>query len=59
MVDRLLELEERYPGLDEAMVGQPVGTPSKVLLEQMEIFGAEVLPRFRERQARRATTVVR
>jgi alkanesulfonate monooxygenase SsuD/methylene tetrahydromethanopterin reductase-like flavin-dependent oxidoreductase (luciferase family) len=58
LVERLLELEERFPGLEEVMVGQPVGTPSAILLEQMEIFGAEVLPRFRERQAKRSTTAV-
>jgi len=51
LVDRLLELEEMYPGLEEVMVGQPVGAPSKVLLEQLELFGTEVLPAFRARQA--------
>jgi alkanesulfonate monooxygenase SsuD/methylene tetrahydromethanopterin reductase-like flavin-dependent oxidoreductase (luciferase family) len=53
MVERLLALEEQYPGLEEVMVSQPVGTPSHILLEQMEIFGTEVLPHFRERQAAR------
>jgi alkanesulfonate monooxygenase SsuD/methylene tetrahydromethanopterin reductase-like flavin-dependent oxidoreductase (luciferase family) len=55
MVDRLLELEEMYPGLEEVMVGQPVGAPSTVLLEQLELFGREVIPAFRERQTSRPT----
>jgi alkanesulfonate monooxygenase SsuD/methylene tetrahydromethanopterin reductase-like flavin-dependent oxidoreductase (luciferase family) len=54
MVDRLLELEEKYPGLEEVMVGQPVATPSHILLEQLEIFGREVIPLFRKRQAERS-----
>ena len=58
MVERLLELEEHFPGLEEVMVGQPVATPSQILLEQMEVFGTEVLPRFREKQAKRSTTAV-
>ncbi len=53
MVERLLELEAQYPGLEEVMVGQPVGAPSHVLLEQLELFGTEVIPAFRERQAAR------
>jgi alkanesulfonate monooxygenase SsuD/methylene tetrahydromethanopterin reductase-like flavin-dependent oxidoreductase (luciferase family) len=57
MVDALLELEAKFPGLEEVMVGQPVGTPSAILLEQMEVFGQEVLPRFREKQAKARPTM--
>ena len=53
VVERLLELEEQYPGLEEVMVGQPVGTPRSVLLAQLELLGTEVIPAFRERQAAR------
>jgi alkanesulfonate monooxygenase SsuD/methylene tetrahydromethanopterin reductase-like flavin-dependent oxidoreductase (luciferase family) len=51
MVEKLLQLEAEYPGLEEVNVGQPVGTPRSVLLEQLEIFGREVIPAFRARQA--------
>ena len=54
MVERLLELEERYPGLEEVMVGQPVATPRRVLLDQLELFGQEVIPAFRKQQAARS-----
>ena len=32
MAEKLLELQEAYPGLEEVMVGQPVGTPRAVIL---------------------------
>ena len=54
-VERLLELEELYPGLEEVNIGQPVGTPRRVMLEQLERFGTEVLPAFRARQAARVS----
>jgi alkanesulfonate monooxygenase SsuD/methylene tetrahydromethanopterin reductase-like flavin-dependent oxidoreductase (luciferase family) len=56
MVDRLLELEEMFPGLEEVMISQPVGTPRAILLEQLELVGTEVMPRLRERQAAKLKT---
>ncbi len=53
LVDRLLELEDQFPGLEEVMIGQPVGAPSGILLEQLELVGRDVIPAFRERQAAR------
>jgi len=58
VVDWLLELEAEFPGLEEVNVGQPVGTPQRVLLEQLERFGTEVLPAFRRRQATRQQTTL-
>src|SRR6185503_6379403 len=49
--DRLLELQERYPGLEQVHVGQVVGTPKKVILEQLEAFAHEVLPTFKKTPA--------
>jgi hypothetical protein len=51
MVDRLLVLEQDYPGLEEVMIGQPVGAPKHILLEQHELFGTEVIPALRSRRA--------
>lgn len=34
------KLQETCPGLEEALVGQPVGTPRAVICEQLERFGA-------------------
>jgi alkanesulfonate monooxygenase SsuD/methylene tetrahydromethanopterin reductase-like flavin-dependent oxidoreductase (luciferase family) len=46
--DRLLELQDRYPGLEQVHVGQVVGTPKRVILEQLGAFAREVLPTFRK-----------
>jgi alkanesulfonate monooxygenase SsuD/methylene tetrahydromethanopterin reductase-like flavin-dependent oxidoreductase (luciferase family) len=47
ITERLMELQHRYPGLDVVNVGQPVGTPQAVILEQLERFSAQVMPAFR------------
>jgi hypothetical protein len=49
--DRLLELQERYPGLEQVHVGQVVGTPKRFILEQLERFAAEVMPTFKKQPA--------
>jgi hypothetical protein len=49
-----MELEQQFPGLEEVMIGQPVGTPRRILLEQLEFVGREVIPTFREQQQRSA-----
>ncbi len=49
--DRLLELQERYPGLEQVHVGQVVGTPKRVILEQLETFAHEVMPSFKKTPA--------
>jgi alkanesulfonate monooxygenase SsuD/methylene tetrahydromethanopterin reductase-like flavin-dependent oxidoreductase (luciferase family) len=47
VVERIEELQARYPGLEAVNVGQPVGTPQAVILEQLGRFAAEVMPAFR------------
>ena len=47
ITEKLLQLQESYPGLEEVMVGQPVGTPRKVICEQLELFAREVMPAVR------------
>ena len=49
--DRLLELQDRYPGLEQVNVGQVVGTPKRVILEQLERFAVEVMPTFKKQPA--------
>ena len=50
--DRIIELlkgvEERYPGLQRVQVGQPVGTPQSVILEQLQWFAEEIMPAFKD-----------
>jgi alkanesulfonate monooxygenase SsuD/methylene tetrahydromethanopterin reductase-like flavin-dependent oxidoreductase (luciferase family) len=57
LVERLHELEERYPGLEEVHVGQVVGTDQQVILEQLEWFARDVMPVFKQRTAGAHTIV--
>src|SRR5438552_14450701 len=47
ITEQLKDLEHKYPGLEVVNVGQPVGTPQAVILEQLERFSAQVMPAFR------------
>jgi alkanesulfonate monooxygenase SsuD/methylene tetrahydromethanopterin reductase-like flavin-dependent oxidoreductase (luciferase family) len=47
IAEKLLEIQDTYPGLEEVMVGQPVGTPRAVICEQLELFANEVMPLLR------------
>jgi alkanesulfonate monooxygenase SsuD/methylene tetrahydromethanopterin reductase-like flavin-dependent oxidoreductase (luciferase family) len=46
---KLLALSERFPGLRRINVSHPVGTPQRVILEQLEWFARDVMPVVRER----------
>ena len=54
ITERLTALQERYPGLEEMNVGQPVGTPQQAILEQLERFAEEVMPAFKSGVAAQA-----
>jgi alkanesulfonate monooxygenase SsuD/methylene tetrahydromethanopterin reductase-like flavin-dependent oxidoreductase (luciferase family) len=47
IAEQLMEIQDKYPGLEVVNVGQPVGTPQAVILEQLERFAAEVMPAFK------------
>ena len=47
IIEQLKRVEQRYPGLEQINVGQPVGTPQSVLLEQLQWFAEEVMPAFK------------
>ena len=46
IVEKLMRIQELYPGADRISVSQPVGTPQAVILEQMQRFAEEVMPAF-------------
>ncbi len=46
VVERLQDVAASYPGLRHINVGSVVGTPQRVVLEQLEWFGSEVIPAF-------------
>ena len=47
ITEKLLAIQERYPGLDSMNVGHPIGTPQSVILEQLEAFAEGVMPAFK------------
>jgi hypothetical protein len=49
IIEQLMAIEHKYPGLEVVNVGQPVGTPQAVILEQLERFAAQVMPAFKDR----------
>jgi alkanesulfonate monooxygenase SsuD/methylene tetrahydromethanopterin reductase-like flavin-dependent oxidoreductase (luciferase family) len=51
IIERLMTVAEKYPGLRRITVGQPVGATQQVILEQLEWFSREVMPAFKGRVA--------
>ena len=48
VTEKLMAIQERFPGLEEINVGcTAMGTPEQVTLEQLEWFGKEVMPAFK------------
>ena len=47
IIEKLKGVEARYPGLQRVQVGQPVGAPQAMILEQLQWFAEEVMPAFR------------
>jgi alkanesulfonate monooxygenase SsuD/methylene tetrahydromethanopterin reductase-like flavin-dependent oxidoreductase (luciferase family) len=57
LVERLQELQGRYPGLEEVHVGQVVGTDERIILEQLDRFAREVMPAFKRAGSREPSAV--
>jgi alkanesulfonate monooxygenase SsuD/methylene tetrahydromethanopterin reductase-like flavin-dependent oxidoreductase (luciferase family) len=49
ITEQLMEVQDKYPGLEVVNVGQVVGTPQAVILEQLERFAAQVMPAFKKK----------
>ena len=49
ITEQLMEIQHKYPGLEVVNVGQPVGTPQAVILEQLERFSTQVMPAFKSK----------
>ena len=47
VTEKLMGIQENYPGLDQINVGSVIGTPQSVILEQLEAFGKDVMPKFK------------
>ena len=49
ITERLMEIQEKYPGLEYLNVGTVIGTTESMILEQLERFAEEVMPAFKGR----------
>ena len=47
IIEKLKQVEVRYPGLDRVGMQHPMGTPEKVICEQLEWLAKEVMPAFK------------
>jgi alkanesulfonate monooxygenase SsuD/methylene tetrahydromethanopterin reductase-like flavin-dependent oxidoreductase (luciferase family) len=50
-VEYLQALEERFPGLEAVNVQSSIGTPQAVMLEQLDWFARDVMPKVRHAEA--------
>lgn len=49
ITEKLMELQERFPGLDQVNVGcTAMSTTEDVIIEQLELFAKEVMPAFKK-----------
>ncbi len=48
IIEKIQDIQDRYPGLEAVNVGSVIGTPQSVILEQLEWFGTEVMPVFKD-----------
>ena len=46
VIEELMSIQDRYPGLELINLGSAAGTPQNVAVEQLEWFGKEVIPAF-------------
>jgi alkanesulfonate monooxygenase SsuD/methylene tetrahydromethanopterin reductase-like flavin-dependent oxidoreductase (luciferase family) len=48
-IERIREIERRYPGLDQMMIHFPEGMSAAEFMEQLRLFARDVMPAFRAR----------
>lgn len=51
IIDSLMSVQERLPGLEYVNVGFPIATPLTVILEQLDWFARDVMPAFKNQKA--------
>ena len=49
IIEKLMKVEENYPGLERVNVDNAIGTPRSEVLEQLDWFAKEVMPAFKDR----------
>ena len=47
ITEKLMDVQQRYPGLEQININNTVGTPERVILEQLDWFAKGVMPAFK------------
>jgi alkanesulfonate monooxygenase SsuD/methylene tetrahydromethanopterin reductase-like flavin-dependent oxidoreductase (luciferase family) len=47
IIEKIQDVQDRYPGLEAINVGSVISIPKKIILEQLEIFAKGVMPVFK------------
>jgi alkanesulfonate monooxygenase SsuD/methylene tetrahydromethanopterin reductase-like flavin-dependent oxidoreductase (luciferase family) len=47
VTEKLMAIQELYPGLETVNAGSVIGTPQAVILDQLEQFSSEIMPHFK------------
>jgi alkanesulfonate monooxygenase SsuD/methylene tetrahydromethanopterin reductase-like flavin-dependent oxidoreductase (luciferase family) len=50
IIEKLQDVQDRFPGLEEVNVGSVIGTPQKVIIEQLKAFAQDVMPAFKSQE---------
>ena len=48
IIERLMDVQERFPGLEYVNLGFPIAMPLEMILEQLEWFARDVMPVFKK-----------
>ncbi len=54
IIETLMEVQSRFPGLGEMILSYPIATPVETILKQLEWFARDVIPVFRAQVAESA-----
>ena len=47
VTEKLMAIQDRYPGLESINGGATVGTPQNVIVEQLDACGRDIMPKFK------------
>jgi alkanesulfonate monooxygenase SsuD/methylene tetrahydromethanopterin reductase-like flavin-dependent oxidoreductase (luciferase family) len=49
IIEKIMEVEEKYPGMNKVNVSHPMGVPESMILDHLQQFSEDVMPAFKNR----------
>ena len=49
IIEKLMDVQQRHPGLEEISLNNTIGMPQEAILEQLDRFAADVMPAFKSK----------